>query len=140
MRKNALFLLQYVKRHPKLVHLRQYPFGVGLLILGLNGFFKFLPLPEKMDFAKVFMQTLHDSGYMMPTIACIQLFSGMALLLNRYKTLGLLLLAPVSFNIFFFHLFHDRAALLPATAILLLNAFFLAKTGFFKQILQGDNQ
>jgi len=103
----------------------QFLFGFSLLIFGLNGFIKFIPLPEKQHFAKIFLETLHEATYLLPTIACLQICTALCLLCNRWVNLGLLVLLPISYNIFFFHVLHDRAALVPAMGILGLNLFLI---------------
>ena len=109
----------------KLIKIQQMVFGCILLILGLNGFFKFLPIPEKAGFSKEFMDILYHTGYLMPTIACIQIGAGLSLLTRCWTNWGLLAMLPISFNIFCFHLLHDRSALVPAIMILGLNVFHL---------------
>jgi putative oxidoreductase len=105
----------------KILKIQQRIYGSILLILGLNGFLKFLPLPEQVGFAKEFMEMLVRVGYLMPVIACIQIFAGLTLLINRAVNWGLIILLPITFNIFAFHLMHDRAALIPAIIIFVIN-------------------
>ncbi len=100
-------------------------FGISLILFGLNGFFKFIPLPEKEGFAALFLQTLQQAGYLMPTIACIQIFTGITLLLNRATFLGLLVLLPISYNMAFFHLLHDPQGLIPALLIFIFNLLLM---------------
>ena len=109
----------------KVFRIIQFLFGLSLLIFGLNHFLEVFPLPEKKGFADSFLKVLHDAAYLFPTIALIQIFAGMTLLLNRWVILGLLLLLPVSFNIFAFHLLYDRHALIPALVIFDLNLALL---------------
>ena len=113
----------------------QILFGISLLLFGLNGLLHFVPLPEKEGFAHIFLHTLNQAGYLFPTIACIQIFAGVTLVFNRWATLGLLALLPISFNIFTFHLFHDRSALIPAIPIITFNLYFMwVKRAFLKPL------
>lgn len=105
----------------KIMKMQRLFFGVALIIFGLNGFLHFLPLPKLAGFAGEFMETLRNTGYLMPTVAMIQLFAGLTLVFNRFVYLGLILMLPISFNIFAFHAFFDFAAILPATAFLVIN-------------------
>ena len=109
----------------KIARIAQILFGLGLFIFGLNNFMKFLPLPGKENFAEIFLETLHQAKYLFPTIAIIQIFTGITLISNRWVTLGLLVLLPISFNIFSFHLLHDRQSLMPAVVILGVNVLLL---------------
>lgn len=106
-------------------------FGSILIIFGLNGFFHFLPLPEKQGFALEFLQTLGQAKYLMPAVGIIMTAAGLFLVLNRWVTLGLLMLLPVSFNIFAFHLFHDIQGVAVAWFIWFGN-IFLIKNNFSK--------
>ncbi|MBS0615672.1 MAG: DoxX protein [Verrucomicrobia bacterium] len=115
-------------------------YGAALITFGLNGFFGFLPIPEKQGFALEFMTTLHHAGYVFPAVASIMLLSGTLLLLNRATLLGLFLMLPVSFNIFFFHLLHDRAALVVAWLLFALNMFHIFRhKQTLKLLLKGEN-
>jgi len=102
-------------------------FGLILLLFGLNGFFSFLPIPEKQGFAFEFLHTLHQAGYIFPVIAMIMTTTGILLLLNRGVIFGLLIQLPVSFNIFAFHLFHEWQGLGIACVIFGLNCFLILK-------------
>lgn len=110
----------------RIIGIQQRVYGAILLVLGLNGFLKFFPLPEHSGFAKEFMDILYQAGYLMPVIACIQIGAGIALLSNQAVIWGLLALLPVTFNIFAFHLFHDFGSLLPAFIIFGINLIQLS--------------
>lgn len=101
--------------------------GLSLLLFGLNGFFSFLPIPEKQGFALEFLQTLKKAGYLLPVVAVIMTTSGMLLLLNKGMLVGLLMQLPVSFNIVAFHLFHDRQGLIVAYVMFTMNMFLILK-------------
>ena len=102
-------------------------YGLLLVLFGLNGFFSFLPIPEKEGFALEFMQALHHTGYILPVVATIMTGTGISLLLNRGVVLLLLLQLPVSFNIVAFHAFHDFSGLLPAYIIFAMNMFLIVR-------------
>jgi putative oxidoreductase len=109
----------------KIIRIAQILFGVCLLTVGVNIFFNFLPLAENKGFAKLFIETLHQSKYLFPTIGCIQIFAGLSLMLNRWLTLSLFMLLPISFNIFLFHLLHAIESFVPAAVILGVNIALL---------------
>lgn len=100
-------------------------FGAILILFGLNGIFKFLPIPEKEGFAFDFLHTLAQARYLMPTIALIMITSGSLLVYNKWIALSLLLLLPISFNMFAFHLLHDWQGLIAASMIFLINGLLL---------------
>lgn len=105
----------------------QTVFGLILILFGLNGFFSFLPIPEKQGFAFEFLHILHQSGYIMPAVATIMTMAGSFLLLNKWVNFGLIIMLPISFNIFAFHLFHDWQGLAAAYAILGCNNFLILR-------------
>lgn len=109
----------------------QITFGLILILFGLNGFFSFLPIPEKQGFAFEFLYTLRQARYIFPVVAIIMTTTGILLLLNRWVNLGLLIQLPVSFNIFAFHLFHDWHGLVAAYIIFGINIFLITRR--FKQ-------
>lgn len=123
----------------KILKVLQICYGSALVIFGLNGFFHFLPIPEKQGFALEFMATLHAAGYIFPAIAIIMCLSGILLLINRAVAFGLLLMLPISFNIFLFHLLHDRAALALAYALFALNMFHILRNAVhYKTIFKKE--
>ena len=61
----------------------------------------------------------------MPIIITVQTAVGIALLVNQFVALALIFLFPISINIFLFHLFHDRAAMIPATIMMAWNTMLM---------------
>jgi putative oxidoreductase len=80
----------------------QYLTGVIFLVMGLNGFLNFIPLPPPAGIAGQFMGVLYVSHYLW-VIFGVQLIAGVLLLVNRYVPLAVALLAPVIVNILTFH-------------------------------------
>jgi putative oxidoreductase len=110
-----------------IIQFQEKLYGIVLIYFGLNGFFHFVANPEHQGFAKEFMTSLHHSGYIFPTIASIQVLAGMSLIANQFANIGLLLMLPVSANIFAFHLVHEPGALVIASLLLFLNLFNLVR-------------
>lgn len=111
----------------KLTNFVRILLGCLLILFGLNGYFSFIPVPEKQGFALEFLELLHQTGYILPIVAIIMMSVGICLLFNRWVAAGLLLLLPVSFNIFAFHLFHDWQGLLIGHAIFAMNCFLIMR-------------
>jgi hypothetical protein len=105
----------------------QMMYGLILVVFGLNGFFHYLPIPEKEGFALEFMQALEQAKYLLPAVAVIMIVSGILFLSNRGVAFALLMQLPVSFNIFAFHLFHDWQGLIVAYLIFGINNFLIIK-------------
>jgi hypothetical protein len=80
----------------------QYLTGVIFLVMGLNGFLNFIPLPPPAGIAAQFMGALYVSHYLWVIFAS-QVIAGVLLLVNRYVPLAVAVLAPVIVNILTFH-------------------------------------
>ena len=75
-------------------------------MFGLNGFLNFIPVPQDMpEKAMKMMQTFVESGYFMQFVKGTEVIGGLMLLTGRFAPLGLIVLAPVTVQIFFFHAF-----------------------------------
>jgi len=99
--------------------------GIILIIFGLNKFINFMSMPPLTDAAGQFMGGLAVSGYMFPLIALVEIFVGLSLLFNKYSSLMLVILMPVSLNIVLFHLFLAPEGTVPGLVILILNIYLL---------------
>jgi putative oxidoreductase len=80
----------------------RYLAGVIFLVMGLNGFLNFIPLPPPGGIAGQFMGALYVSHYLR-VIFAFQVIAGVLLLVNRYVPLAVAILAPVLVNILTFH-------------------------------------
>ena len=80
----------------------RYLAGLIFLVMGLNGFLHFLPLPPPAGVAGEFMGALYVSHYLW-VIFAFQVVAGALLLVNRYVPLAVAMLAPVIVNILTFH-------------------------------------
>jgi putative oxidoreductase len=80
----------------------RYLAGGIFLVMGLNGFLSFIPLPPPGGVAGQFMGALYVSHYLW-VIFAFQVIAGVLLLVNRYVPLAVAVLAPVIVNILTFH-------------------------------------
>jgi putative oxidoreductase len=88
----------------------RYLAGAIFLVMGLNGFLNFIPLPPPGGVAGQFMGALYVSHYLW-VIFAFQVIGGLLLLINRYVPLAVALLAPVLVNILTFHVLMAPAGL-----------------------------
>jgi putative oxidoreductase len=88
----------------------RYLAGAIFLVMGLNGFVNFIPLPPPGGVAGQFMGALYVSHYLW-VIFAFQVIGGLLLLINRYVPLAVALLAPVLVNILTFHVLMAPAGL-----------------------------
>lgn len=79
--------------------------GIFFIFFGLNGFFQFITISTFEGDSVLFMEGVSKSQYFFPMLYGLKLFSGLSILLNKYKRLGLIILAPILVNILLFHIF-----------------------------------
>ena len=80
----------------------RYLTGVIFLVMGLNGFLNFIPLPPPVGIAGQFIGALYVSHYLW-VIFAFQVIAAVLLLVNRYVPLAVAVLAPVIVNILSLH-------------------------------------
>ena len=100
-------------------------FGLILVIFGSNKFLHFMPMPSMPEAAGAFMGALVDSGYLMTLVALVEIVAGVSILINKYKTLALVILLPVILNAFLFHLFLDLSGIVGSAVALMMNLFLM---------------
>jgi putative oxidoreductase len=115
----------------------RYLAGVIFLVMGLNGFLNFIPLPPPGGIAGQFMGALYVSHYLW-VIFAFQVIAGVLLLVNRYVPLALAILAPVLVNILTFHtLMAPRGLPLALFVALLWIVIFLEVRPAFSGLFQS---
>ena len=98
--------------------------GLIYLVFGLNFFFHFIPMPAPgKDAAGAFEGGLFGAGYFFPLLKVVEVLSGIMLLINKYTTLFLLIIFPITLNIFLFHAFLEPSGLTMAAPMILINLF-----------------
>ena len=118
----------------------RYLAGLIFLVMGLNGFLHFIPLPPPGGVAGQFMGALYVSHYLW-VIFAFQVIAGVLLLVNRYVPLALAFLAPVIVNILTFHVLMAPSGLPLALFVALLWAAIFVEvqpafSGLFQPRLQ----
>jgi len=103
--------------------------GLIYLVFGLNFFLHFIPMPPPEGKAAAFEGGLFGAGYFFPFMKVIEIASGLFLLINRYTAFFLLIVFPVTVNIFLFHAFLVPSGL-PMGGIMLLLHLFLGYAYF----------
>lgn len=112
--------------------------GLIFLIFGLNFFFPqvlHMPQPVMSKEATAFAGGLWGSGYFFQYMKVIEIVSGLFLLLNRYTAFFLLVLLPISVNVFLFHTMLAPAGIPVGVAVLVLNIFLcIAYIKYYKSV------
>jgi hypothetical protein len=97
--------------------------GLMFTVFGANKLISFLPPPEFGEAAMNFFGALATSGYFFITLGLIETASGVLLLINRYVGLALAMLAPITINVFLFHIFLAPEMIALAIVVIGLNAY-----------------
>lgn len=99
--------------------------GLIYLVFGLNFFFHFIPMtpPPMSKEATAFSGGLFGSGYFFQYMKVLEILSGLFLLINRYTAFFLLVLLPISLNIFLYHTILAPAGAPMGVGIIVLNVF-----------------
>lgn len=97
--------------------------GLIFFVFGLNGFLGFITPPPMAEAAGAFAGAMGATGYFFPFVKITEIVVGAMLLSNKFVSLALVILAPVSINILFLHLFLDPAGVAFPIIIVALNVF-----------------
>jgi putative oxidoreductase len=118
----------------------RYLFGAAMTFFGISNLFQLLPPHQFPEEAGRLMQAFTDSGYILQAVGLTQLLLGIALLLNRFIPLALLLFAPVVVNVLLFHLFLDVKSILMAMPVIGITTFlFVYNKSHFSSFLKANN-
>jgi len=99
--------------------------GLVFLVFGLNYFFHFMPMQGGPMSAKAtaFTGGLMGSGYFFPFMKVIESASGLFLILNKYTAFFLLILYPITVNIFLFHAILVPSGIVMGLGLLIIHSF-----------------
>jgi putative oxidoreductase len=101
----------------KFTKMARIALGLALLIFGANMIKSFLPFPPPKGLP----------GYIFSVVGVLEIGIGIMLLLKKWVAFALLLLAPISINIFLFHMFLDLPGMGTAIAIVVVNTSLIYK-------------
>ena len=96
-----------------------------LLTFGLNKVLNFMPFPPMPDEARMFMDALVESGYIMYVVAIIEIVAGVFLFINKHSSFWIIVVFPILLNAFLFHLFLDIAGIPVALFAISLNVYLM---------------
>jgi putative oxidoreductase len=107
--------------------------GLIFLVFGLNFFLHFIPMAPATGKAGAFTGGLMGSGYFFQFMKVIEVVSGLFLIIN------LLLLLPITVNIFLFHAFLEPSGLPLGGLMLVLHLFLgFAYGRYYKPVFTGQ--
>jgi putative oxidoreductase len=100
--------------------------GLVFLVFGLTFFFHFVPQPPPpAGKAGAFESGLFGAGYFFPFLKVIETVSGLFLVINRFTALFLLILFPITVNIFLFHSYLLPEGLPVAAPVIIFEIFLI---------------
>ncbi len=99
-------------------------FGLFLLFFGLNKFFHFMEYGEMSEAAGNYFGALMSTKTI-AIVAIVEIVSGLALLINKYGALMMLILMSVSINAVLFHANLAPDSIAGALILLVLNVVML---------------
>jgi putative oxidoreductase len=111
--------------------------GLIFVVFGVNFFYHFLPMaqPAMSPAASAFSGGLFGSGYFFQYMKVLEIVSGLFLLINRYTAFFLLVLLPISLNIFLFHTILVPSGMPIGISIIILNVFLcIAYIKYYKSV------
>jgi uncharacterized membrane protein YphA (DoxX/SURF4 family) len=77
--------------------------GLIYTVFSLNFFLHFLPNPEMNAKAGAFIGALIGTGYVFTLVKIVEFTGGILVLSGYFTSFGLVILAPITINIFLFH-------------------------------------
>ena len=98
---------------------------MGLLFVfgSLAVLFNLAPKPELTGNAKLYMEGMEATGYLMYLIKITELICGLAFLTGYFVPLASIIISPVIINIFLFQLFVDPSTLPMGIFLVVANIF-----------------
>jgi uncharacterized membrane protein YphA (DoxX/SURF4 family) len=111
--------------------------GLVFVFFGLNAFFNFLHAPMPTGLAGQFTGALFASHFYVVPFG-FQILGGLLMLVGRYVSLGLVILAPILVNILTFHLTMAPGILPGLVCTLLWFVVFAARRESFRGILSAN--
>ncbi len=110
--------------------------GLIYVVFGLNFFLHFIPSPPPTnDAAGAFSGGLYGSGYFFQYMKVLEIVGGLFILINRFTAFFLLVLLPISLNIFLFHAILAPAGAPMGAGVIILNVFLcVAYFKYYKSV------
>lgn len=105
----------------------RYLLAFILIVIGLNKFLNFIPVPSLPEDASSFMGSLKATGYILPVVGVIEILIGLLLLFNRWFAFAVLALVPISVNVLLYHLFLDIPTIGIAALVTVINFILIYK-------------
>ncbi|MFV1996242.1 MAG: DoxX protein [Verrucomicrobiales bacterium] len=118
----------------------RYLLALILTVFGLNTFIGFMENPTPPEEGGKFLMALGGAGYIYPAVAIVFLIAAVCLWTKRCVGFALVLLAPMTVNIFLYHLRFDIPGIGAGALIAILQVALAAMHRASFQSLCGRSQ
>ena len=108
--------------------------AIFFFVFGLDGFFHFWPEPEISETGEVLLKALVESGYFFPVLNTVEMILGALLISGYFIPLCLVLLAPLTAQIFLFYIFLEPSGAPMSVFLIIVNIFLIYS---YKNSLRG---
>ncbi|WP_041578083.1 acyltransferase [Bdellovibrio bacteriovorus] len=110
----------------------RYLLGLIYFVFGLNGFLQFIPAPPTMpEGAMAFMGGMMAAPYFFPVLKGTEVICGALLLSGFAAPLALVVLAPITLQIFLFHSFLTPGLENVIMPVVMIALHVMAATGYW---------
>lgn len=97
-------------------------FGLMYVNAGLNKFFNYMPMPEKMPESMLkFMSAVMQITWLMPLVGIVEIVAGVLFIIPRYRALGAIIIFPVMVGILLTNIFNAPDGLPIALVLFAVN-------------------
>lgn len=101
-------------------------FGLLFMNSGLNKFFNYMPMPKDMPENMIkLMGALNSIVWLIPLIALAEIIGGVLFITNKYRSLGAIIIFPITIGILLTHIFNAPSGLPLAVLILAINTWVI---------------
>jgi hypothetical protein len=107
----------------------RFIYGLVYFIAGLNQFFGIFKIAHP-EHTNLFWLGLESSGFILPSIALIQIYCGYSFIRGFGLRVSPFLLLPINFGIVMYHVCLDSTTLWAPIILLIINFYHLRKFGF----------
>ena len=109
----------------------RYLLGLIYFVFGLNGFLDFIPAPPPQENILPFMNGLMSTGYFFPVLKGTEVLCGLLLLSGFFVPLSLVILAPITIQIFLFHAFMTPTLAMNIMPLFIIALHFVTARGYW---------
>jgi putative oxidoreductase len=101
-------------------------FGLMFINAGLNKFFNYMPMPEKIPAGLIkIMTAFNDIGWLLPLIAVAEITGGILCISNKFRALGAIIILPVMVGILLVHILNAPSGLPVAALLFAINIWII---------------